>query len=273
MAKKKSGLHKKVSSIFDNVPAPGNGAGTKATQTPGDSPEPLPAAGKPTETTGSGDIPLQKVPEQPPPAESAKPTLAETLSGRGIDTDFAPGAKAILPKGGEYKLFGAIPGISDTRRKVMFVLTPLLFIIMVIVVTNAFTPKSTKKNIRDEFTRKTSTLTDIVQSSAEIKWQSPPPYPEAIRDPMVIPGYKPNQPKPLSRKGKGAFFLNKDGTASVSIVIQSIFHYGKNNRSTVIGDEILYEGDTVGGAKILKINTDSVEFEREDKKFTVDYYE
>jgi len=273
MAKKKSGLHKKVSSIFDGAPALDNGAGTKATQTPGDTPQPLPAAGKPPETTGSGDIPLQKVPEQTPAAKPAKPTLAETLSGRGIATDFAPGAKAILPKGGEYKLFGAIPGISDTRRKVMFVLTPLLFIIMIIVVTNAFTPKSTKSLIRRRLTGTATTQADIKQSSDQIKWQSPQPYPEAIRDPMVIPGYKPNPRKQLSPKGRGAGFLNKDGTVAINIEIKSIFHYGKDSRSIVVGDEILYEGDTVHGAKILKINKNSVEFERNNKKFTVDYYE
>ena len=33
------------------------------------------------------------------------------------------------------------------------------------------------------------------------------------------------------------------------------------------------EGDMVHGAKILKINKDSVEFERDDEKFTVNYYE
>jgi len=273
MAKKKSGLHKKVSSIFDNVPAPDNSAGPETTQTHGDTSQPLPATGTSPETTDSVDIPLQKVPEQPPAAQPAKPTLTETLSGRGIVKDFAPGAKAILPKGGEYKLFGAIPGISDTRRKVMFVLTPLLFIIMIIVVTNAFTPKSTKRLIRNRLTGTTTTRTDIKQSSDQIKWQSPPPYPEVIRDPMVIPGYKPNPRKKISPKGRGAGFLNKDGTVAINIEIKSIFHYGKDNRSIVVGDEILYEGDTVHGAKILKINKNSVEFERDDKKFTVDYYE
>ena len=273
MAKKKSGLHKKVSSIFDGAPAPDSDAGTKATQTHGDTPQPTPTAGKPLGTTGSGDIPLQKVPEQTPAAKPAKPTLAETLSERGIAKDFASGAKAIFPKGGEYKLFGAIPGVSDTRRKIMFVLMPLLFIVMVIALTNAFTPKSTKTNIKRKFFRTSPTQTNIAQTSTEIKWQSPEPYPEDIRDPMEIPGYKPNPRKQLNPKGRGALFLNKDGTVAINIEIKSIFHYGKNNRSIVIGDEILYEGDTVHGAKILKINKDSVEFEKGDKTFIVDYYE
>ena len=127
--------------------------------------------------------------------------------------------------------------------------------------------------IRKRLAGTATTQADIKQSSDQIKWQSPQPYPEVIRDPMVIPGYKPNPRKPLSRIGKGASFLNKDGTVAINIEIKSIFHYGKDNRSIVIGDEILYEGDTVGGAKILKINKDSVEFQRDDKKFTVDYYE
>ncbi len=272
MAKKKSGLHKKVSSIFDSVPAPDDGAGTKTTQTPGDTPQPSPAAGKPPKTTDSGDIPLQKVPEQTPPAKPAKPTLAETLSGRGFDKNLALDAKAALSKGGEYKLFGAIPGVSDTRRKIMFVLTPLLFIIMVIVVTNALTSKPSKRKGRDRSNRITSIQADTKQVSAKIEWQSPPLYPDTIRDPMVIPGLPGYKPNPLDRQGTAASFLNPDGTVA-NIEIKSIFHYGKDNRSIVIGDEILYEGDTVRGAKILKINKDSVEFEKGDKKFTVNYYE
>ena len=270
MAKKKSGLHKKVSSIFDGVPAPDNDAGTKTTQTHGSTPRPAADTAKPPETTGSGDIPLQKVPEQTFAAKPAKPTLAETLSGRGIAKEFAPGAKTTLPKGGEYKLFGAIPGVSDVRRKVMYVLTPLLFIIMVIVVTDALTPTKRKKRVRPD--RIKAIQAETRQASAKIDWQSPPLYPDTIRDPMVIPGYIPKPGKSLDRKGKGAFFLNPGG-AAVDIEIKSIFHYGKDNRSIVIGDEILYEGDTIHGAKILKINKDSVEFERDDKKFTVNYYE
>ncbi len=44
--------------------------------------------------------------------------------------------------------------------------------------------------------------------------------------------------------------------------------YSEENPSAIIGTEIVHEGATVSGATVVKINKDSVEFERDGKRWT-----
>jgi hypothetical protein len=44
--------------------------------------------------------------------------------------------------------------------------------------------------------------------------------------------------------------------------------YSEDNPCAVVGDRIVSAGDTVGGATVVKINPDSVEFTMGDKNWT-----
>ena len=52
----------------------------------------------------------------------------------------------------------------------------------------------------------------------------------------------------------------------VGIALRSIL-WAESGRSIVVGNEILYEGDTILGVTIKKINKDSVEFEKDGVGF------
>jgi type II secretory pathway component PulC len=51
------------------------------------------------------------------------------------------------------------------------------------------------------------------------------------------------------------------------LVVKGIV-YSDDRPAAVVGNDIVFEGDTVGGAKVVKINQDSVEFQTNEKKWT-----
>jgi type II secretory pathway component PulC len=44
--------------------------------------------------------------------------------------------------------------------------------------------------------------------------------------------------------------------------------YSEDNSSALIGETIVREGDIIDGVKVVKINKDTVEFERDGEKWT-----
>ena len=51
-----------------------------------------------------------------------------------------------------------------------------------------------------------------------------------------------------------------------AIIIKDIV-YSKDKPSAVIGSQIVYEGDTINGFTIVKINRDSIEFKKDGQKW------
>lgn len=60
----------------------------------------------------------------------------------------------------------------------------------------------------------------------------------------------------------------KDATASPNGTALKVILYSEDNPSALIGDKILKEGDTIDGVKVVKINKDSVEFEKDGQQWT-----
>lgn len=87
-----------------------------------------------------------------------------------------------------------------------------------------------------------------VAFSSEIDRQIPGFRPTRLRNPMEFGGSKAGQ----------------DETGE--IIVRGIL-YSEDNPSAVIGRRIVYEGDEVSGATIVKINEDSVEFEMNGKRW------
>ena len=97
----------------------------------------------------------------------------------------------------------------------------------------------------------------IAASAGAIDWQVPEVYPATLRDPMQ---FKAPPPPPDTNDTQTV-------TKTQEIEIKGIL-YSKENPSAIIGTEIVYEGDTVSGAKVVKINENSVEFEMNGKTWT-----
>ena len=249
MPKRRIGLHKDVSSIFDGVPIPKEDGAQKQTaapaaERPGDTRQKTPAPSHLTSKTPKPQQPAPTPPKAAPaPPPKAAPPKPPRRTGSIIKTTRQPQWQQKLEQI-KNKLFASKPGLSTTRQKTMTILIPVLFIVLIFVLTQVLsTPsRSSAKTHEPESTA-------ALAASTAVKWQTPEPYLANLRDPMQF--------------GPAAI-----GQATAGGLIIKGIVYSEDNPSAVIDDKIVHEGDKVFGATILKINKDSVDFEMEDKKWT-----
>jgi hypothetical protein len=182
-------------------------------------------------------------PVKPPaqPAQPAPPKITRRVTAK------KPAAKVAGQRPWERitsKLLTPKAGVSAGRQKTMVILIPVLFVVMIFVFTRVFSTPS-RVAAQPVGTGPTGT----VASSKGIDWQIPELYPTGLRDPMQI---------------------GSTGTVEVKtseLVVKGIV-YSEDNPSAVVGNEIVHEGGEVMGARVVKINSDSVVFEMEGKEWT-----
>jgi hypothetical protein len=262
MAKGKAGLHKKVSSIFDGV--------LRGSDNAVPSPPYAPAPKRSEDETRSkhGEEPLEppalaKQPAQSymtstklEPQEPTKPSLevAPPEPPKATQPEQSKDSAAIkivkqIPwleswHKIESKLFAPKPGVDVKRQKVMAVLVPILFIILIVAFSWALrTPSRAKASAAVPKPSKA-----IASSNNEVDWQIPELYPETLRDPMQF----------------SSLTTTQTGVETGRLVIKGIVHSGDKS-TAIIDNEIVREGEEILGATVVKINKDSVEFEKKGK--------
>ena len=256
MAKRKAGLHRKISSIFDGVPIP-------KSDRP-DSQQP-PAMKKTTQQATSPPPELQKPPKPVKPDKPLRKPAKHTAK-----------TKAKQHKRKKYKFSTPVPTKTEQNEKKKIVVVVMLIIVLGFMLIKTFLPEFTKKG------KTISTAEEIVTKALQQKqapsivWKIPDVYPANLRDPMRT-GQSRN---PVTGEWiedvvdfeKVKDIIGQPDTAETTgfyndIVIQSIL-YSQSGRSVVIDNKILYEGDSINGATIIKINKNSVEFAIGEQKFT-----
>jgi len=253
--KKRSGLHKKISSIFEGVPLP----------QPGSLQQPLPASGGPSPDQAAGNPqrplppPFQtlRLPQTSRPYEAGQPeaaSVSQHKAGAAVKTSG-------LWQQVKNKLFAPKPGVSATRQKVMVVLVPLLIIVLIFVITSVMAPsQKAPRPPKDKLLTTTTTTTTDIASNTEIEWQIPPPYPTTLRDPMK-PAPSTTIPGQTTPETVGVEVVKPQ-----KFVVKGIL-YSEDNPSAIIGTQIFHKGDKVSGATVVQINKDGVEFEMDGKKW------
>jgi len=259
MAKRRAGLHKEITSIFDGVPIP------KDNGTP-----PLPSAPAPEraghkeysksnkwrlEETGVSKGPAVRAPKTPPTPEPQRPAEpppepAPTKQPK-VDTAIKTGKQNPLQKVWEQiekKFFAPKPGVSATRQKAMAILIPALFLALIFVFVRVFgtAPRRVKG------AGKNTAVKTAAGANKKIDWQIPEPYPTTLRDPMQF------GPAGTAQAGGG------------QLIVTGILYIDNNPSasSASIGNQIVREGEKILGATVVKINKDSVEFEMNGKTWT-----
>jgi hypothetical protein len=168
----------------------------------------------------------------------------------------------------EFGSLGPISAISDKRRKTTMVLMVALFVALILVLTSTFSRRLAKKKATSALKEATAAAKTATSSSdTQIDWDIPPEYPDTLRDPMETTWSK----DPVTGNWiEESVVVIKDGEEQtlidVGIALRSIL-WAESGRSIVVGNEILYEGDTILGVTIKKINKDSVEFEKDGVGF------
>jgi hypothetical protein len=247
MLKYKAGLHKEVSAIFNGVSLPKNDGVQRPSATPAPAhqdysapkpPAPEPPTQKPP--VPSHMTPTKPKPEQPPlQAAPAKQPKADTAIKAAWQI---PGWRTLEQI--KNKLFAAKPGVITTKQKMMVILAPVLFVVLIFVFIRAFSTPSRK--ITGSGTSG-PLMVAVVGPDSKVDWQVPNPYPTTLRDPMQFSSA-------TSQTGTGG------------LIVKGII-YSEDNPSAVIGDQIVHQGDKILDVVITKINENSVEFEANSKKW------
>ena len=261
MEKRRPGLHKEISTIFNGVPIPkGNGA-----QQPPDAPKPAYPGYEPQEppatTPQPPGTPTPARPDngpQKPPAAAAQtvkpkqtvpsPSKPETAKRAKLQTKVKTVGKNPARQIFEQvkqKLLTPKPGVSSSKHITTVISVPILFLVLIFVFGKSFIkPSAGKANHLG-----TENKNAAAAANTKIDWVIPEPYPETLRDPMQF------GPASGAQKRIGG------------LVVKGIV-YSSNNPCAVIGNDIVHIGEQVMGATVVKINADSVEFESDGKRWT-----
>jgi hypothetical protein len=262
--KNKAGLQKKVSSVFKGVPVPQDkGAGQPSdTSAPGRPAEIAPKPASTDQQISQGSLVKRlnqpeesldkaapaKQPQSDPPVEAGHDPPVEAGHDPFVETT----SQSFWPKIKD-KLFAPKPGGSTTKQKAMVILVPVLAIVMIFMF----------RQVLSKAPRKTEGATNndapapvvAADSGTEVDWQIPEPLPVVMRDPIKLPDETDTQ----ANEGQ-----NGTIEAPATIDIRDIV-YSKDKPSAFINGQIVYVGDKVNDATIIKINRDSVEFERDEE--------
>ncbi len=255
MAKRRAGLHKEITSIFDGVPITRNNtrqdSGSRdAERTAPTGPSrfdktrltpPMP----PKPQRAVTPTPEAAQPAQPKrgPGPSAKPEKVKTVISRKAS---GPGLWQQI----QNKLFKSKPNGATGRQKAAAMLVPVLSVVLIIAFVRILGPKGSR--VHPAESKPTGAVTP--QSEVKIDWQSPEPYPKALRDPMKFAAAEPVQ--------SGTEVQNVQQVFVTGVI------WSDDNPLAIIGSEVVGEGQVVSGVTVVNINKDSVELEKDGKRWT-----
>lgn len=206
--------------------------------------------------------PIPKVTEPPKPQISTPekrygpeaPPKETVPSGQDEKTVLTEASGPSLWQQINNRLFAPKPGVSPTRQKVMVITIPILAIILIFIFRQVLS-KSPRKTKGDPAGDVALTVAD--DPGHEIDWQIPEPLPEIMRDPIQFPAQNNTQEEdPPTVDTKKSELLN------LGTIV-----YSHDKPSAVVNGRIVHIGDEVNGVTILKINRDSVEFEKDGEKW------
>ena len=287
LEKNKAGLQKKVSSVFKGVPLPQGSAGQQTSgthapdQVPGVSPKPPFPERQPqsslmrklhqAEEKPDSAIPNRPVGVSPEPAPPA-PRVQQHPAAKELQESKAPPKKtasAKQPKAAPVaetvrpglwrqissRLFAPKPGGNPTRQKAMVVLVPILAIVMIFVFRQVLStsPRKTKGATEDE-----TLVAAGAKSGQDIDWQIPDPLPATMRDPIKLT----DQSLANGAEPNGAAAGPKTGDVDVRDII-----FSKDKPSAFVNGRIVYVGDKIHDATVVRINRDGIELEKDGKKW------
>ena len=231
--KRRSGLHKKVSSIFGDVTVPDNPpvqnqgiAGDSAVAT-----EPRPAPKKHDDA--------QNIP-------GLRGSGAESHNKQTINNDVSPFRQVVQAPARSADIFDEDEEFRASQKKKLMMVVALAVVFAAVMYFLYFKPAAGTKPI-DQPGESTPTTRSQV---SEIVWSQPDAWPEGTRDPMV---YKAGQASLHAVEG------TMDGPA-----LRGIVHKPQGRSSVLLGTEILYEGEQYEGWTVKEIFKDSVKLEKAD---------
>lgn len=232
--KSKTGLHKKVACIFDGTPTGAQPPASEAAE-PSAAAEPQPPAGQfqpPASTFGPKPVPVTSSQRTAPAKASAKAAAKQNKNMFGLTNK---------------------QGKTDPKQLKMLVLVAVLAVALVGVLFFVLSgsPKPPQKAAAaGPAQQPNQTAAAAAAAAGNIPWTRPEPWPEQIRDPMT-----------MGTQGRTA-----ENTPAEYVVKGIVF--SQTRPSAIVGNRIVSVGDTINGMTVTAIAKDSVEFEKDGKRWT-----
>jgi hypothetical protein len=259
----KSGLHKEISSIFSGVPLPSDKANgplmnmeKKKDNTAGHIP-PVPSAAlkgpqliqqEPSKSSPETQDKAVPITEKTASAQQEKSDAVAVTKKTHLRDSFRSLNKSLKPL--LEKLKTPPEGVSQKKHMATLVSVPILLLVVVFVFGRLLLKSgSGSKNSKGDDTG----ILEVAPKT-QIDWKIPEVYPVGLRDPMKK-GYRQSV----------TTVADDEPTADNSGIVVRGIAWSEDNPAAIIGTEIYYQGQAVNDAKIIKITTDSVEFEKEGK--------
>jgi hypothetical protein len=289
--KHKAGLQKQVSSVFRGVPLPQNKNAEKPSSTPESdgTPEVFPKIAPADSHTPKGSL-LSRLSQSEDSSDGAeqkqttdvfpKPTSAMKTPQNSLINERPKAGEslkqpthAIQPEHEPFfesasvgflqqikdKLFTSKEGVSPTKQKAMVIMIPILAVVMIFALRQVLS-KSPRKT-RGAGTDGAPVVITNTDTGHEIDWKIPEPITIIARDPIKLPDEGDAQNTEQVEQN--------DTTVEITIgtvVIRDIV-YSEDRPSALIGSKIVHVGDVINGITIVKIDRDSVEFEKNGKRW------
>lgn len=279
--RQKPGLHKKLSSIFDGIPLPQTNRKQVPETEPKQPADPAHSSGpaqthQPQPTVPGHQKPATTRPKIPSPSPANRPATAtkpaqvnKPVPKPDKNSSYTPKPNPAKPKVQPNpkptttmpkqqspllikvkNFFDSLQdGTEQARQRKMAVLVGLLSAVLVCVFFFVlYEPKKGHaKSVSD-----TAALDSDQTQTWKINWTAPEIYSDTLRDPMR---YNP------------AITADPTNTQIGQLIIKGIV-FSKDKTSAIISGSIVSEGQKILGVTVVKINKESVEFEKDGKTWT-----
>lgn len=262
---KKSGLQKQIASIFNDVPAPGT------------DPTSMPLPSQPQqvaiESTSVSTPPVLTQDVAETSVQPQQPSLVQRMAQVQAGSVHTPASPAIRPRPlvktnivskkpkatqdvtGRIKkiLAGSNNAKMDPRQKKMTIMVGALSVVFAVVlfVSLGGLGQSSATAAGNQSAEEASS--GIVTGQKPLQWQSPQSLPEQLRNPMA----------PAAKKVSA----EKNIVGSDQLVVKGIV-YSKTRPTAIINDQIMAQGESLNGVKIVTIGKETVEFEKNGQRWT-----
>ena len=260
---RKSGLHKQISSIFDGVSVPQNSTLTEDAES-SDEQMPSPIQDAPESDTRqeapltSGPSLVQRMTADPSDLAECEPIpvlqvgrpMPLSKSKAMSKSAMGPGLVTQIKKA----VFGSQSSLDPRQKKTAMLVGVLSLVFGVVMFVSLGGVGGTQAAAADATSGDQATQAQVKKTAQE--WKSPEPLPQDFR----------NATTPVAKSATGQ--QTGDSAADPGGLIVRGIVFSKNKPSAIINDQILAEGQSFNGVKLVKITKETVEFEANGKRWT-----
>lgn len=195
-------------------------------------------------------VPNPTAASNPAASGSSLSSAGQDLNKTSLKTRYGDVAQSL-----GHKLFTPPAGVSDSRQKTATIMMFVLLVVFLAVIYYVFISSPAAKPVVAAVPAKVEVVPVAVKEEA-ILWKTPDAYPLNMFDPMA-----------LSSSAETVIIPDSNIPVAISLAVKGIV-FSEDKPSAIINGEVVYEGQTIDGATVTKINRKNVQFLADSKTWT-----